>query len=89
MTGGTDQLPYTQANSCTYVCARILKVVKFAIIPAIISEKAGRSEEILKALRKVSGLWKRSDPVRNHPFSLTSVFSKIIDRIFGKSPKSS
>lgn len=88
-TGGTDQLSYTQANTCTYVCARILEVVNFAAIVAIISEKAGRSEEILKALRKVSDFQKRSDLVSNHVFTLISVFNKIIDRIFGRSPKSS
>lgn len=63
-----------------YMCARTLKVVNFAMILAIISEKGGRSEEILKALRKVSDLRKRSDPVSNRLSSLISVFSKIIDR---------
>lgn len=66
-----------QANSCAYVCARILKV-NLAAILAIISEKAGRFEKILKALRKVSDLQKRSDPVSKNLFGLISVLSKII-----------
>lgn len=76
-------------NSCTCACAKILKAVNFAAILAIISEKEGRSEEILKALRKVNDLQKRSDPASNCLFSLISIFSKITGRIFGKTPKSS